>query len=448
MSATQLNDEQQQVYDAAIKGKNVYFDGEAGTGKSFVLAIIAEKLRAKHGEDSVKVTASTGIAAIGVGGSTLHNWAGYGVAECPLASRIKAAARNKNWKETSVLLIEEISMVPAEMFDNIDKIAKSVRRSSKPFGGIQVIICGDFSQLPPITNSVKKFCFQSDCWDKTIDVSVKLLQVFRQSDQAFVDILREVRVAKLSEKTIAVLRSRMVRSVEEVPSKNGIIPTMLYCKRIDVEHQNRRHLEKLPGASKTYTSKDWSDGSLNGNRNLDFLIKNCQAPVKLELKVGAQVMLIKNIDVKGRGLGNGSRGVVTSLEYGFPTVEFYNGEITTLIPEAWESKTSHIVNAKRIQVPLILAWAITTHKSQGMGLDCLAANLEDAFEDGQVYVAMSRATSLEGLHLLSFNPSKIKASKIVMDFYETQKMQISSLPSSSVVTTSSSSNNDGKRQRT
>ncbi|TGZ55744.1 ATP-dependent DNA helicase PIF1 [Temnothorax longispinosus] len=329
-TAGELTEEQTRILNAVLSGKNVFFTGSAGTGKSYLLRKIISALP----PDVTMATASTGVAAYHIGGITLHQFAGIGLGTATkkrcvqLASRPSAASI---WRRTKHLVIDEISMVNGDFFDKIEAVARHVHRTERPFGGIQLILCGDFFQLPPT--------------------------VHRQKDKAFVKILNSVRIGRLDE---------------------------------------------LKGESKVYTALD-SDSSMT-----HMLDQQLPIPGKLVLKVGAQVMLLKNINVNS-GLVNGARGVIVSFKNDIPVIQLRSGTHYEAKMEKWAIKTTSDAVIHRKQVPLKLAWAFSIHKSQGLTLDCVEMCLARVFDAGQSYVALSRAQSLQSLRVLDFNSQQVWA---------------------------------------
>ncbi|KAL0966680.1 hypothetical protein UPYG_G00298340 [Umbra pygmaea] len=409
-TARKLNKEQAAVLSAVLSGKNVFFTGSAGTGKSFLLKRIVGSLPPKR----TYATASTGVAACHIGGTTLHNFAGIGSGSAPLEQCIELAQRPgvlQHWTSCRHLIIDEISMVEAQFFDKLEAIARSVRRSTEPFGGIQLIMCGDFLQLPPVSRGKDKasFCFQAKSWRKVIHLNMELTEVRRQTDQSFISLLQAVRVGRVTEEVTAKLLESAYHKIE----RDGILATRLCTHKDDVELTNENKLLQLPGSLRVFEAVD-SDPSLV--KTIDG-----QSPVSrlLQLKVGAQVMLTKNLDVQ-RGLVNGARGVVVDFQPGkpgLPRVRFLCGATEVLKPERWMFKAGGGLYLSRQQLPLKLAWAISIHKSQGMTLDCVEISLARVFESGQAYVALSRARSLEGLRVMDFDPRVVRADPDVLLFY-------------------------------
>ncbi|KAI7810179.1 ATP-dependent DNA helicase PIF1 [Triplophysa rosa] len=409
--AQKLSKDQTAVLNAVLSGKNVFFTGSAGTGKSFLLKRIVGSLPPK----STFATASTGVAACHIGGTTLHNFAGIGSGSAPLEQCLELAQRPgvlQHWTTCKHLIIDEISMVEAEFFDKLEAIARSIRRSTEPFGGIQLIVCGDFLQLPPVTKGKDKpnFCFQSRSWRKCIRMNMELTEVRRQTDKTFISLLQAVRVGRVTEEVTA----RLLKSANHCIERDGILATRLCTHKDDVELTNESKLKQLPGPMRVFEAVD-SDPMLV--QTIDS-----QSPVSrsLQLKVGAQVMLTKNLDVQ-RGLVNGARGVVIDFQsgnHGLPRVKFLCGVAEVMKRERWMLKASGGHYLSRQQLPLKLAWAISIHKSQGMTLDCVEISLARVFESGQAYVALSRARSLEGLRVMDFDPRVVQANQDVLLFYK------------------------------
>jgi ATP-dependent DNA helicase PIF1 len=407
-----LNPQQKAVVDAVLRHESVFFTGCAGTGKSYLVKTLVQRLP----PHSTWLTAMTGIAALAIGGKTLHSQTGIGLARASadvLAQRMKPFHRQA-WRKVCVLIIDEVSMLSRELFEKLEEVARRVRSSERPFGGVQVVLCGDMFQLPPVSQEdrddpSRQYCFESPLWKTVIQRTVELTHVYRQADAAFVQLLSEVRHARLSAGSIEALAALE----RPLPERAGVLPTRLFATNAEAESVNQGHLDALPGpvlrfeASDTYVRPELQD----------LLDKTCAAPKVLDLRVGAQVLLLKNL---APGLVNGSRGVVTHFHpaTSMPYVRFLGAETEVLLEhEVWEyeSRTDGVL-AARAQVPLRLAWAITIHKSQGMSLDYLEVSLDQTFETGQVYVALSRARTLDGLRVLGFHPGKVRTCPRVQAF--------------------------------
>ncbi|GFT70693.1 ATP-dependent DNA helicase PIF1 [Nephila pilipes] len=404
-----LTVEQKRVMSAVMTGRNVFFTGSAGTGKSFLLKRILGALA----PENTFATASTGVAACQIGGITLHAFAGIGSGTAPLQQCIDLALQKgrSSWKQCQHLIVDEISMVDGEFFQKLEKIARIVRKNDKPFGGIQLILSGDFLQLPPVSKKGQNrlFCFQSDAWRNSIDVNIELHMVKRQNDKNFINILHDVRRGRCSRDVVEKLKATHKHQID----KNGILATKLSTHKDDVDILNNSHLENLPGQLRMYHAVDSCPELAR------FMSSHCHVLEKIELKIGAQVMLTKNLDLQ-RGLVNGARGVVTGFDTGkekLPIVKFVCGIEQVVNYEKWTVRAPSGIVLMRKMLPLQLAWAMSIHKSQGMTLDCVEVSLGRVFECGQAYVALSRARSLEGLRVLDIEPSSIRADPRVLKFY-------------------------------
>lgn len=404
----ELNEEQLIILNAVRSGKNVFFTGNAGTGKSFLLKKIISALP----PDVTMATASTGVAACHIGGFTLHQFAGIGLGTGTMERCLQLASRAAStaiWRKTKHLVIDEISMVDGDFFDKIETVARHVRRTERPFGGIQLILCGDFFQLPPVSknNDGAKFCFQSEAWQKCVHFNYELRTVHRQKDDVFVKILNSIRIGRVTDDIVDTLKETAKQKIES----NGVLATRLCSHVKEADEINEFQLNELKSETKIYTALD-SDSSMT-----HILDQQLGIPGKLILKVGAQVMLLRNINVTS-GLVNGARGVVIDFKNGIPIVQLWSGTHYEAKMEKWSIKTSSGALVHRKQVPLKLAWAFSIHKSQGLTLDCVEMCLSRVFDAGQSYVALSRAQSLQSLRVLDFNSQQVWANTDVLEFYK------------------------------
>lgn len=561
-----LSPEQEVVAELARRGNNIFYTGSAGTGKSLLLKKLIKNLKEQHSPDAIGVTASTGLAAYNIGGMTINSFTGIGLGKGKPEEMVRNIKRNKKirdrWDRLKVLIIDEISMIDGQLLDKLDAVAKRLRDASKPFGGIQVIFCGDFYQLPPVSkNSNSIFAFESKFWKENIHVQVVLKKVFRQEgDKQFLQMLQEVRDGEVSESTAKKFRTLS----RPLLSKDNLIPTKLFPTRKEVDIANNNMLKGLKGGAITFTAVD--GGALAHTQQGQKMLESFLAPKNITLKAGAQVMMIKNLD---ETLVNGSLGTVvgflnsdtyhnyTSLcqeldsaeqeedSYGMmrileepndcltDSIFDFLGEVKTRIqekiacesneladkkidcntaesdsiehgveftdvsiqeipqpgesnPSVYETSTLSIeVNSlekkdvrlecierkeqllkalkenespgnllplvcfrlsngssrtilveketfnieddfhnpivSRVQLPLMLAWALSIHKSQGQTLKFVSVDLKKIFENGQAYVALSRAEHRRGLQVLNFSPQKIRTDPRVKTFYANLK---------------------------
>lgn len=507
-----LSNEQEYVLKQVLLGVSLFYTGSAGTGKSVLLRSIIKSLRDKYPK-GVAVTASTGLAACNIGGITLHSFAGFGLGQGKVENLIKKIKRNKKaftrWRETRVLIIDEISMVDGHLLNKLNEIAKNLRRNNRPFGGIQLVACGDFYQLPPVVKKTTHdgtelddvevfFAFESSAWKETIQRTITLKEIFRQKgDQRFIDMLNNLRDGNVPDDTAR----DFCRLSRPLKCPEGIVPSELYATRYEVDMANSRKLNTIQGDVVVYNSVD--TGILPEPQKTQVLT-NFLAPQVLNLKVGAQVMCIKNFDDQ---LVNGTLGKVIDFvdrdtymkseskenpstetsdevsglnDYIFndfqkpkkvvkedaPIAEqvLFTGQLSQKVedelesskrksklkddlmkdyknkkyplvkfllpdgitfrtvvvePEQWTTEDEDgTVLVSRIQFPLILAWSLSIHKSQGQTLSKVVVDMKKIFENGQAYVALSRAVSRAGLQVLNFNRSKVASHRKVIEFYK------------------------------
>ena len=416
----QLSTEQQAVIKSLEDGKNILVTGGAGTGKSFILNFIKKK----YSGIGLEVTASTGIASVNIGGSTIYSWAGIGLGNLPAQQVIenlfsaRGSKARYRIKKTKILAIDEISMISANLLELLDIVFKAVRNSNLPMGGMQVLFFGDFLQLPPVNKGGEdvSFCFSSSVWKELNLSNIILKQIFRQQDMKFIKILNNLRVGKIDDEDKEVLKSR-IKGDEK--NNDAIKPTILTTHNHKAESINNEEMGKIKLPKQLYQAI--YEGVVD---KIEHLKKNCLAQDNLLLKINAQVMMIKNTYQKD-GIINGSLGVVRdfSVKKNYPIVEFVNGSLLTISPEEWlierfdELKQEMIIEAKMTQIPLVASWAITIHKSQGLTLDKIYCDLSDIFTAGQAYVALSRARNIENVFIKGINFNKIYANKNVIDFY-------------------------------
>lgn len=365
-SEIKFTEKQSQAIDYVLHGKNVFITGPSGTGKSLTVHSLRNLLE-KMGK-TIGVTSTTGVSAILIDGATLHSFLGIGLGQDTVEDTIKQIRSRANirmrWVDTDVLFVDEISMLSPELFGKLNKIAKSLRGSMRPFGGMQLVLSGDFLQLPVVKSS--QFCFESEAWKECVHHTIHLTEIMRQSDTLFQSVLNKVRFGTVDDEVKTVLNDRVEDDKKKTPSNpDAIMPTRIYTTNAIVDYENDVELQKLcelTGECYTYEMKiAFTEFKLNTPASIEKYKKNILAPAVLDLCVGAQVMLLMNLDV-GNGLANGSRGVVTGFVGDFPKVKFMSGMELVISPEEWQIKEGKKTISKITQVPLKLAWCITTHK--------------------------------------------------------------------------------------
>lgn len=388
---------QSEALDILKTGANVFLTGEPGAGKTHTLnQYIAHLRRCKV---DVAVTASTGIAATHIGGMTIHAWSGIGIKDAlspydldQITSREKVV---KRISRANVLVIDEISMLDGRTLGMVEQVIRMVKGTPEPFGGMQVVLVGDFFQLPPIGRKGEQvqFACESPVWHGMRPLICYITEQYRQDDATLLSLLSSLRKGTVDESVYDIVSSCSDTSLPE-----GVEATKLYTHNADVDKINNQHLEKLDGPMRTFEMES------RGPKNLtDSIKKSCLSPEVLTLKIGAMVMCTKNnFEV---GYVNGTLGHVTGYDEknGHPVIETFDGTEIIISPNLWTIEEGDKVLAEASQIPLRLAWAITVHKSQGMTLDAAEIDLGNAFEYGQGYVALSRVRSLRGLVLKSCN---------------------------------------------
>ena len=404
-----------------LSGESALLTGPAGTGKTFVLNqfIRASKDEGKY----VSVTATTGLAATHLGGTTIHAWAGIGVLDY-LPDRFVdhiAKGRREIIEKTDILIIDEISMLHDYRLDMVDEVCRLVRKAPDvPFGGIQIVMSGDFFQLPPVNRAGSReggFVVHSDAWRELNPVILYLDEQFRQREgDALLDILTSLRANNLRRHHAEKL---LERTEYEPPTDADL--TELHTMNVDVDQINGRRLAELAGDEVQYTQH--TTGSANYVENLQ---RSVLAPVELVLKLGALVMAVKNDQSKR--YANGSIGMVVDFEPAtdYPVVQFRNGRTVVMQPDIWELRDGDKKRASISQIPLRLAWAITVHKSQGMTLDAARIDLRKAFVPGMGYVALSRVRDIDNLYLTGINRTALQMSDEAYMIDERLKMRAAS----------------------
>ena len=427
MSSSSIKDQsglyiQSSIEKSFLNKKNIYISGVGGTGKSHLI----KHLYHKYKTNTTFLCSSTGISAYNIGGRTIHSWAGFiypsniddpeRILKITMSCIKKDRTKRIRWKTTSVLFIDEISMLGGSYLTLLDTVGRLLRDPHKPLGGIQIVCTGDMLQLPPV-NDV--YPFEVDVWKNLSFQTYNLNICYRFDDMNFTEILKRARVGTLNNKDIEILKSRMNLNID-----NDIKPTIILPTNSEVDRINRNKLDKLEGETVIFPAQDYVY-----NREKEIVKENIPKDVLdgincdnlLHIKVGAQVMLTINKDID-TGMVNGARGIVKSitkisiLDDSIITVKFINGRIEHISPHEFtieEDDRTYV----RIGFPLKVCFAITFHKVQGLTLDCVYVDIgSNIFCAGQAYVGLSRCKNLDSLYLLSFNPKKIYPNKTALQF--------------------------------
>ena len=408
-STSTLSPSQYHAYDLFTQGKNIFISGQAGTGKSFIIDMMNKYAHSQH--KRIQVTALTGCAALllNMKATTIHSWGGIGIGGevSTLISNIRKYKKLENWL-IDILIVDEVSMMSKSLFELLDTIGKKLRKNSKPFGGIQLIFCGDFYQLPPIDDS---FCFESELWNQTFDKTILFTKNYRQQDDGFQKVLNEVREGNISPEGCKLLIECTKKKVGE-----GIKPTIIYPTKKLADQVNQFENLTLDVLSEPHIYKSYKSNSTGHiGLELDKQMQSKNIDETITLKIGSQVMCIVNLD-QDIGVVNGSQGIIIEFQDGYPIVQFKTCKMI-IKPHLW--KNDKYENEGIYQIPLILSWAITIHKAQGISLDEAMINIgSSVFEYGQTYVALSRVRTQEGLYIKSLDVSRIKANPKVIEFYK------------------------------
>lgn len=445
-----LSPEQELVIKKYREGKNVFVTGPGGTGKSYLMREIIQDAARENKRLQVCATSGRSAVLLNCGARTIHSWSGVriprGSREDIIAKATRRRITKKTWKSTDILIIDEVSMMSMKLFEILNDIGKINRGNyARIFGGIQLIFIGDFFQLPPIGDEddedSSRYCFESEIWNEAFapEDHIKLTKIFRQRDDKFIKILNQVREGRITRSSHEALMGLVGR--EYVDTENtGIVPVRLFPIRASAEAFNAQMFDKIEGEVLEYRAK------VNTNTRTfledgmpippemihDFrtvpreiveyeiknLVESSPSVDLLALKVGTNVMLTYNMNVES-GLCNGSLGTVVGFEGGVlrrPIVRFTSGQTVPIDPVSYQSTSFPCISFS--QIPLKHAWGLTIHSSQGATLDMAEIDIGSGiFAVGQTYVALSRVKSIEGLYLSGYDPSKIKVSRKVIDFY-------------------------------
>ena len=409
-----LNKDQQESVDSVINLRNTFITGPAGTGKSFLIKTICQLL--VNSRKLFAILAPTGVAAVNIGGQTIHRFLSLRPVIKTLSDYIRFASKYSkiNWKSLQVIIIDEISMVQPSLFKLFNQIAQFHRNSNLPFGGIQVILLGDFYQLNPIIDKsdvdddgkICEFVFETKLWlDLKLNIHI-LSKIMRQDNTEFIEALNDLRVGNYSP-----LLEKIIVNCSKQKAKNNTHYVKLYALNAQKNDANDIELAKLNTTSKTFIARDTG--------NVKFLV-NCPATPEIVLKIDCPVMLLKNMPEYN--LFNGSIGVVVNFENDLPMVKFNAGPVIPIEMNNWtihdSSSEFHKEIASRTQLPLAVAYSLTVHKVQGLGIDFLVVDVKGFFCAGQVYVALSRAINDHNLIIKNFNKKAIMVNQKVVNFYK------------------------------
>ena len=432
----------------ALKGRNLLVTGGAGTGKSYAAKQLAMDLQDPVTGRVVALTATTGTAAYIIGGVTLHSFAAFKPSyDDWTAEEIYATIScnldvHKRYNETDTLIVDEVSMLHAKLFIKLNDVFKLMRESDEPFGGMQVVFFADFFQLPPVVRgnvprNEPLYMFETDEFNEIIDNIHVLTTIHRQTDSADINVLNKIRVGIIDKD----VRSKISECIDrELSTELDIEPTRLFSKNAKVAKFNKERLDQLTTAEYNFYAIDTVTvyKNLEGNKELTdvdryfaykkrndqltAMFKDITMDEIISLKVGAHVVLLKNINVSA-GLVNGSIGVVTAVvdDGKVPIVDFVCGcKNVRIEPFSNELEVRDTGKITRKQIPLKLAFALSIHKSQGMTLDYVETSLtaSEIFTYGQVYVALSRIRNLDSLRLTGFSRNVQFADPRVLRFYK------------------------------
>jgi len=437
----ELSKEQTIAFNKYIQGHNIFITGPGGSGKSELIRMINH--HAYRNFKDIHVTALTGCAAILLNckATTLHSWAGIGLGNGTVEQLIRKITSSnfakELWKTTDILVVDEVSMLSLKLFETLNTIGKKIRNNHLPFGGIQLIFSGDFFQLPPVGDKdepdTQRFCFESIMWNETFNPEnqIQFKKIFRQREEIYSTILNQIREGKIKRRSCDLLMEYVGRPV----APNLITePTKLFPRKKQVEQINAIKMDSLSGETKVYNieyDRDLGNDKNRKNRRinitereiqaeLDFLVGNLICDKEIKLKIGSQVMCIVNMKTQTGEviLCNGSQGIVINFnDNGLPIVLYNNGLELIMYKHTWKSENIPGIGVS--QIPLILAWALTIHKSQGATMDAAEIDIGSGiFECGQTYVAISRVRSLDGLYLTSFDPKRIRINRKAQEYYE------------------------------
>jgi len=458
----ELDPEQLRALQLIKNKKNVFLTGGGGTGKSKVLEIFIEEYKKEYPEDwrnNLAITSTTGSSALLIKGTTIHSFSGIGVSREEEYALVQRLSKNryliKKWKALKILIIDEISMLTPRTFRLLYKLGQSIRKNASPFGGIQLILSGDFCQLAPILEQhilhhEMEFCFETPEWDASDIYVAHFKTIHRQNDKDFIETLQKIRMGISDQDTTSLL---MERFRKDLNNPFGVEPVQLFPTREKANEINQKYYHKLRimnQENRRYSLKinidtrDVDNPMVNeiNQQEIERKVRS-QLPIdeNIELCIGCQVILVINLSIE-EGLVNGSKGKIEGFnENGEPIVIFSNGCIKNIAIYTWEINDGMYI-VKAMGIPLILGYGCTIHRSQGMTLPLAVIDIgKNVFTGsggyGQIYVALSRVKSLDGLNILNFDPTRIRCHPKVVEYYQTIDQRKDPSPSSHSVSTES-----------
>lgn len=404
---TQLSPEQEHALELLRSGENVFLTGGAGSGKSYLIRHFMQELEPKQ----TPILASTGAAAVLLGGRTFHSFFGLGIMEGGVDATYERGAKDhrllNRLKKVEGVIIDEISMIPGAALMVAEALSQKARDSKLPWGGMRVICVGDFAQLPPVTRTGERdWAFANEVWARSGFQICQLSHNQRVQENEFLDVLADVRYGKVTQRVFDFLSDKVRPHDEEAAG------TRLFGRRDMSENFNQKKLSEINEVEVTIDAI-----YIGSEKHIETLIKVAPVPQKLTLKIGCKVIFLQN-DPQKRWI-NGTRGTVTKIEVDKITVKKEHGREVSVDKSSFSMQDAEgNVTATAIQFPLALAYATTIHKSQGATLDELWCDLRSLWEPGQAYVALSRLRSAEGLKLVGWNPRSIIVDPKVLEFYQ------------------------------
>jgi ATP-dependent DNA helicase PIF1 len=459
----ELSNEQLYAFQKFKEGQNIFISGAGGSGKSFLIKHFVHHLMTSSSfpKKTFQVASTTGCSSVllseniqntleygkMISVKTIHSWSGIRLCKGDDDKIISSVLKNRHvlsiWKKTHILIVDEVSMMSSKILTILEKLARIIRKNTLPFGGIQLVFLGDMYQLAPVPDiddpETSKFCFESPVWNTIFPIEnhIELKTIFRQTDDSFKEILNQIRIGELSETNKTILKN-MVGKKFIPQNENSAIPTKILSTRSKVDFVNHSQYSNITEMEHIYTIKintkcrvfidssrpispeDIEICNHLSQKEIEYEIQTMKnsipSPEQLKLKKGCPVMCLVNLNMD-MGISNGSLGIIMDFHSNDnPIVLFNNGICMEIEPHIWQNTEYPCLCIS--QYPLGLSFANTIHKLQGASLDMGIMDLGiSIFAEGQIYVALSRVRSLDGLYLLAFHPQKIRVNPKVTEFY-------------------------------